>query len=950
MNVDRAPPTPVDTLLERETAHAVADRLLGRALTGEGSVLVLEGPAGIGKSALLASLELEAGRRGALVVSSRSGELEREFPFAAVRQLFGPWLAAASRDERSVALDGAAVIALSALGMSDPRSRPPLVDASFPSLHGLYWLVANMVSLRPLVATVDDAHWTDAPTLRFLAYLAMRIHELSVLLVVAVGPEVPAGNRPLLDALTYGPATTVLPLEPLSGSGSAAVVRRALPEAGEEFCAACHRVTGGNPLLLQELVRALPPIAAATGAIELERVDPTSVARAALTRVGRLGPGAVALARAVAVFDLSASLPRVADLAELDIDDAVRLVESLSAAQILDGGRPLAFVHPIVRSAFYDELAPAVRARWHQRAARLLRDERAPAELVATHLLATDPAADPDNVRTLESAAGVALSQGAPDVAARYLRRALQEPPPEDRRPALLHRLGLAEAHAHDPSATAHLAAAVEASRDPRERAHMSVSLGDLLMIADHPEQALPVLRASLAELSDGDRELMLLVRAQLSIASGMGGHQPFSPRRLTDLRPEQLRGDTLGERAILALHAADMSLTGQPAAEAVALARRALTGDLNLGGMGPVAAPFIVAVNVLMTSDEFGEAEAHWATGLHQARAEGSLAGYINALALRPFSLLGRGALLEAQADAQEALALAGAHGVHAMWFYAFAFLLEAMVQRGKVDEVEGLLRDNPLPPELPDQIPVNLFLVRRGFASLVANHPSQALEDLLIGGERLVGAGITTPSISAWRSHAALAHRQLGEHADARRLVDEELTLARRAGTARAIGVALRTKGLLADGDDTTRLLREAVGVLAPSAARLEHAQALCELGAAIRRSGSRTAARDPLRQALQGAHDCGAEGLAERALAELQAAGARPRRHAIRGADALTPAELRICQLAARGHTNRQIAQELFITTRTVEVHLNHAFRKLEIGNRRQLAAALVETRGE
>jgi DNA-binding CsgD family transcriptional regulator/tetratricopeptide (TPR) repeat protein len=574
----------------------------------------------------------------------------------------------------------------------------------------------------------------------------------------------------------------------------------------------------------------------------------------------------------------------------------------------------------------------------------MLIDEGASVELVAAHLLATEPVGDPRNVEMLARAADAAFSQGAPDLAARYIRRALSEPAPAEQHASLLHRLGVAGAHAHDPGATADLAAAVEASRDPQERARMSLSLADLLMIADHPAEAVPVLAASLAELSESDRESRLLVRAQMAIASGMGGNQPFSINRLSDLVPSSFAGETLGERAILALHALDVCLTGQPAEDAAILARRALRGELNLGGIGPVAAPLITAVNVLMMSDCFDEAEAHWAAALEQARASGSLAGVINALALRPFCLLARGSLREAEADAQQALDLAGQHGAHAMWFYSLAFLVDALVHRGRPDAAEALLREHPLPAELPDHLPVNVLLVRRGLASLALNDPSQALLDLLAGGERMARNGIATPAVAAWRSHAAFAHHLLGEDREGRRLAEEELALARRVGTPRSIGVALRTKGILTGGNAGIALLEQAVDVLASSQARLEHAQALIELGAAIRRSGSRTAARVPLRVGLQGADACGAEGLAERALNELQATGARPRRYAITGADALTPSERRVCEFAGRGLTNREIAQQLFITTRTVEVHLNHAFRKLDVNSRKQLGAAL------
>jgi DNA-binding CsgD family transcriptional regulator len=171
---------------------------------------------------------------------------------------------------------------------------------------------------------------------------------------------------------------------------------------------------------------------------------------------------------------------------------------------------------------------------------------------------------------------------------------------------------------------------------------------------------------------------------------------------------------------------------------------------------------------------------------------------------------------------------------------------------------------------------------------------------------------------------------------------LVAEELELARTWGAAGALGRALRAHGLVTgDVDD----LRKSVVVLAGSPWQLEHAHSLIELGAAFRRSGHRTAAREPLHAGMELAHACAAEPLVTRAHAELLATGARPRRMSRSGIDALTAAERRVVDMAARGLTNRQIAQALFVTSRTVEVHLTHAYQKLAITSREQLPALLI-----
>jgi DNA-binding CsgD family transcriptional regulator len=196
-------------------------------------------------------------------------------------------------------------------------------------------------------------------------------------------------------------------------------------------------------------------------------------------------------------------------------------------------------------------------------------------------------------------------------------------------------------------------------------------------------------------------------------------------------------------------------------------------------------------------------------------------------------------------------------------------------------------------------------------------------------------------------WRSSLATSLAQIGERKQAIALAEEEVELARRWGTPRAIGVALRAAGVAHGGDHGIALLRDAVNVLESSTAPLEHARALSDLGSSLRRAGLRTEAREHLRKALHLAHQLGGMHLADRARNELTIAGARPRRDALRGRDALTPSELRVAQLAGDGHTNREIAEHLFITLRTVEAHLTSTYGTLEITSRQQLTAALASS---
>jgi DNA-binding CsgD family transcriptional regulator len=200
------------------------------------------------------------------------------------------------------------------------------------------------------------------------------------------------------------------------------------------------------------------------------------------------------------------------------------------------------------------------------------------------------------------------------------------------------------------------------------------------------------------------------------------------------------------------------------------------------------------------------------------------------------------------------------------------------------------------------------------------------------------------TSPAAGRWRSLAAEALAQLGRRDEALALARRELDGARVWGAPGALGNALRVLGLIEGGAAGLERLEQAVDVLDGSPARLGQAKALAALGGALRRARRPGEAREPLRRALELAVACDAPGLAEHVRSELYASGARPRTDALAGAAALTASERRVAARAAAGETNRDIAQALFVTPKTVEVHLSNAYRKLGIRSRRELAAAL------
>jgi ATP/maltotriose-dependent transcriptional regulator MalT len=369
---------------------------------------------------------------------------------------------------------------------------------------------------------------------------------------------------------------------------------------------------------------------------------------------------------------------------------------------------------------------------------------------------------------------------------------------------------------------------------------------------------------------------------------------------------------------AALTALATHLAMTGEPADRAAQVAERALVGTAHRGRA------WCEAVRVLVVTDRY-----------EAAARELEHAGDHEALALRAGLRLRTGDLPGALSDARR---------VHApdplTYGRAVARLAEVLLELGEADEAAALFDDGPMAASagaLPAAYGAECVLFARGRLRLVQGRVGEAIEDLRECGRRADAAGNVSPAALPWRSRLAQALLASGVAAEAVALAADELERARRCGAPRALGIALCAH------EDVERL-REAVAVLETSGARLELARALTQLGGALRHAGHRLDAREPLRRALDLAHRCDATPLEERALAELHAAGARPRRRLASGAGALTPSERRVAELAAAGHKNREIADALYLTLTTVEYHLRHCYRKLGIVSRAGLDAAL------
>jgi DNA-binding CsgD family transcriptional regulator len=941
-------------LLERHQELERIEAALTEARTGRGTFVVIEGPAGIGKTALLAAARTVAAESGMRVLRSRGAELERDFAFGVVRQLFEPALSEASEVERGELLQGGAGAAAELLSFPGaPAAEPPspCVDPSFVILHGLYWLCANLAARGPLCVVVDDAHWADAPSLRYLAFLVTRLHELSIALVLATRPQETGTDAELLATLATDPSTDLIRLPPLTRAGVAQLVESRLGrEPHPVFVDACLSATRGMPFLMRELVEALTEggiAPTAEAARHVEEIGAHTVGRSTRLRLRRLPKHAALLARALAILEQS-DLHQAARLAGLDDVEAADAAELLAASGILKSDRPLTFSHPIVRSGLYSELTGAERAQGHRRAARLLAEQAAANERVAKHLLMSEPAADGWVVERLAEAARGAVRNGAPESAALFLRRALDEPPPPGDQSGLLLELGMVEANAGLDEWTEHLRLAVETAPNVAAAAGTARGLARALNHVQRHAEAVEVLDRAASALDSHHAELALRLEAAAVIA-GMNdpATAPSVAARRAALR-KRVGADHEAPPDVLAVAAFISVLTNEPAEVGAELATRALLAEDDTpedlpGRAWFSSATFARTTLALLWAERYAQLRPLIDASIAHSRVSGDGGRLSLGLGTRGWAALRQGDLFAAEIETRTALSVTELPAPPMYRVLNGGILVKALVDQGELDAAEKELESFEAEIE-SGFLTTGVLRLARGRLRFKQGRVTKALEDFQSVGVGLTRAVITCPGYLPWRSEAALANLALGDHESAERLAEEELELARAFGAPRALGVASRAAGLVAGGDRGEILLREAVDAFARGEARLDRAQALADLGAMLRRRNRRTEARELLREALDVAHRAGAGPIADQAETELRATGARPRRAVLTGLDSLTASERRIAEYAGQGLTNREIAQTLFVTARTVEGHLTSIFRKLQLDSRSELGAVL------
>ena len=934
------------SLLERDLEFNKIESCLRQAGRGAGVCLAIEGLAGTGKTALLSAARHLPEAEGFRWLRARGAELEREYAFGVVRQLFEPVLGTASEQQRVSLLDGPAGAAAALLGLprsgSDARVDPPVMsDASFAVLHGLYWLCVTLAAEGPLALVIDDAHWADTPSLRFLGFLLPRLQELRVAALFAARPPERADSQELITALLLDPETVAITTRPLTIIGVSQLIEGGLDAEVEPlFAAACWEATGGTPFLVHTLISALRdrgirPVAASSALVP--EMATSTLGRWAKHQIGRIGPNAARVASAVAILE-QGELREVARLAGLDVSEAADVVDLLVQLGLFEMGA-LRFAHPLLRSAVYRGIGAAERSEAHRRAARDMAGDGADPAHVAQHLLAADPAGEVWVVEYLVSAAVTASSRGAPDSAVSYLRRALAEPPSPEARAGLLLQLGQAEWSSGQEGWEDHLKRAVDAASGDSVRVAATLSLALAFGGQNRQGEAVEACDRVVGRLENPDRDTKLLLETT-AVVNGLANAASADlvadrAAQLVELaEADGAPGYVVANAAMLAAHA------NRPSDQVASLAHRALRDSAGLNA-DVWSGLFTIA---LVYAERFSEALLLLDHQVTDDRAAANLIMLGWNLSLRAALNQRKGDLTAAEADARaliDAPEISKVSSLHRA--LAGSVLALVLVERDQLGEAERELARFDLEIEGSTSTSASLRHAR-GKLRYEQGAYSEALDDFLTAGDNFMKMRIPSPCILPWRSDAALCHLALGAMDEARFLAEEELALARTFGAPRCIGLALRGAALVEGSQRGEQLLRDAVEILDGDDTRLEQARALTDLGALLRRGNRRADARPLLRQALDSAHHIGATALANRAETELRATGARPRRVLLTGFEALTASERRIAEFAAKGQSNREIAQALFVTPRTVETHLTHVFQKLTVRTRTELAGAL------
>ncbi|MFE9613089.1 ATP-binding protein [Streptomyces sp. NPDC006012] len=875
------------SLWERDAEIAAVTQALDALCadrSSAGNLLVFLGEAGLGKTALLAETRRIAERRGCTVWSTRGGETLRSVPFNVVRQLLQPALISLMPEEAREYLGDWYDVAGPALGIADPGERHADPQGV---CDGLVAAVSRLAKREwPLVLLIDDAHWADQETLRWLAAFAQRLPDLSVLVVVARRPgEVSGESARHLDAVAAAAGCPASSLSALTPQATAGLTRATLgPHADAPFCREVWAVTGGNPYETVELLAKvqdseLDPVEAHAG--ELRTLNRAARGGGLVTRLEALGIDATRFAWAAAVLGTGITVDLAAQLATMSAEKAERCAQLLHNARILtqpDPAQPrsdagdLEFVHPLIASAVYNSIPEALCTAMHGIAAQVVTDSGRGVAAASRHLLQVHPDDDEELVEQLREAAREHLAVGAPDAARRCLERALLEPPLPEVHARVLYELGCATLLTAPATTIDHLQSALGMpGLDGATRVDAVFRLSQALMHNDQLEEAVRTVEAEAARLPPGPARLRL--QAVHFMWEGIHGGAASAGRsqRLADLA-RTCSGRDNSERALLILRGFDAMTHGEGAEEVVELCDRALVNGRLAPGLGWTDTEWGMELLMMLGSsyayaDRLDRAESLFAEALRAyttARWSGGHLSLANAFLGLAYRRQGR--LKDAETVLRDSVRLAERVGRRLpLYWSATCGLVDTLLARGRVEEAWEVAEQYGFAPPYPSTIVLPDPRSVRGRLLLAVGRTEEGVNELEAAEKTAASRCGHNPVLAPWAVDLARALAAT-DPVRAGQLADDARRQAERFGTDTAIGEALRCAAALETGQRAVRLAAQAVAYLEASPCQYEHAAARVEYGIAVRSAAE-------LDRGLTLARSCGADGLAARAVEALR-----------------------------------------------------------------------------
>lgn len=922
-------------LLERDGELELVSGAIRSAHHGAGAMLVISGPLGGGKSRLLRALPALADGDTRVLTASASA-LERDYAFGVVRQLLEATLHSACDEQRRQWLSGAAGLADMVFADDSFDADGGAVAVSQAVLLGLQAFAERLSEQRTLLILVDDLQCADEPSLRWLAHLANRVNRLRVVIVAAVREGDLASTAPPVRAVTRAAAHVLRPrLFSLAATG-ALIAERCGETGDDEFVLACHETTDGNPLFLGSILLSLsmdgtPPRA--------EHADRARSLRPAQLRARVIDclhgqPEALqAFAKAVATFNGQADLEIVGRLAGLDGVACAEVIRALRQMGLLTGSRQPRFFHAVVQDAVEESMTAEEREQLHIAAVHLLHGSGYTAEQVAAQLLAISAPQGRWATEVLRAAAGTALRRGAPEIAARYLRRALLDTSPDgEDRARLLVDLATVERQFDMRTSIRHITHALPLLSSARDRAGAVVRLAPALL-----GDASPVIRTLIRQVFDdlgddltgADRELKLRLEARVRHLDFTDPAELADALRRLDGLGAQAPVDTPAERELLAMLLFAAALTNRdPAAVVAAAGERILAREPASPSHVHTSLPMLVS---MLAAAESTERLVAWLEMCHDhASRQGAVIEQALIRTEQAVVAISTGRNADARHAAWNAVEL-GALDWNSANSTTVISLAGVATATGDAELAGAVLarchnETNACLVSIPHQL--------RGTIAMAAGDLRAALEHFQESGRHTIRSGWRNPALSPWRSLTADLHRRLGDLDTAREVAEEDCRRAAEWGAPAVLGRAKRVLSDAIEGDAGILVLRESVEVLAESANRLELARSLLRLGTRLRDKGDPEAAEH-----LRRCHELAL------ALDEGELATQAGIDYAVgNGHRTLTRTELRVARLAAEGHTNHDIAQFLGVTRRAVEKHLTSSFRKLGVRRRTELVRAV------